>query len=95
MRELFDEVREKSTLTWNAMAVAYNRHGDFESADRILPQMPEKNVACWNNVITGHEFGDVAAAKKAFDTMPERDSVSMEFDVCWLYSHQELQKCCH
>ena len=75
--EVFDEMREKSTVTWNAMAVAYNRCGDFESADRILSQMPEKNVASWNSLITRHvRLGDVATAKKVFDTMLERDSVS-------------------
>ena len=35
-----------------------------------------KTVASWNSVITRHmRLGDVATARKVFDTMPERDSV--------------------
>lgn len=77
-RMVFDEMGvRRSTVTWNAMAVGYSRLGDFDSADWVFGQTPEKDVSSWNGVITRRvRSGDVAGARKVFEKMPERDSVS-------------------
>ncbi|KAJ0966367.1 hypothetical protein J5N97_027505 [Dioscorea zingiberensis] len=76
-RQVFDEMAEKTPVSWNTLIAAYDRCGDFESADRMLRSMPKKNVSSWNGLITRYvRMGDIDAAKKVFDEMPQRDAIS-------------------
>ncbi|XP_039132056.1 pentatricopeptide repeat-containing protein At1g74630-like [Dioscorea cayenensis subsp. rotundata] len=76
-RKVFDEMTERTVVSWNTLISAYDRCGDFESADQLLCLMPEKNVSSWNALITRYvRMGDIDAAKKVFDEMPQRDAIS-------------------
>jgi pentatricopeptide repeat protein len=59
------------------MISAYDRIGDYESADYLLETMPNKNVVSWNTLIGRYiRLGNVEAARRVFGCMPERDAVS-------------------
>ncbi|KAF7809364.1 pentatricopeptide repeat-containing protein [Senna tora] len=76
-RHLFDEMSNRTLVSWNIMISAYNRINDFESADYLLKSMPHKNVVSWNTLITKNiRLGNIEAARRVFYSMPERDVVS-------------------
>ncbi|XP_054777894.1 pentatricopeptide repeat-containing protein At5g15300-like isoform X2 [Prosopis cineraria] len=76
-RLLFDEMSNRSLVSWNIMISAYNRIDDYESADYLLKSMPGKNVVSWNTLIARYiRIGNIEAAGKVFHLMPERNAVS-------------------
>lgn len=76
-RKVFDEMAEKTLVSWNAMITAYDRSGDQAAAERLFREMPERNVTSWNGMIARHvRVGDTRAAQILFDEMPERDAIS-------------------
>ncbi|XP_010922730.1 pentatricopeptide repeat-containing protein At5g15300 [Elaeis guineensis] len=75
--KVFDEMVERTTVSYNIMIAAYDRNGEQELADRLFYQMEEKSVVSWNSMITRHvRLGDVNAARKIFDEMSQRDAIS-------------------
>uniref|UniRef100_A0A2P2Q2U6 Pentatricopeptide repeat-containing protein n=1 Tax=Rhizophora mucronata TaxID=61149 RepID=A0A2P2Q2U6_RHIMU len=52
-RKLFDEMSEKSVVSWTAMISGYARIGEIESAMYLFNQIPERDVPSWNAVIAG------------------------------------------
>uniref|UniRef100_A0A7N0TA22 Pentatricopeptide repeat-containing protein n=1 Tax=Kalanchoe fedtschenkoi TaxID=63787 RepID=A0A7N0TA22_KALFE len=52
-RQLFDEMPERNTVTWNVMISGYARAGDLVQARLVFDRMPEKGVASWAALISG------------------------------------------
>lgn len=52
-RILFDEISEKSVVSWTAMMSGYTRVGEMGNAISIFERMPERDVPSWNAVIGG------------------------------------------
>ncbi|XP_061342156.1 pentatricopeptide repeat-containing protein At5g15300-like [Gastrolobium bilobum] len=76
-QHLFDEITNRSLVSWNIMISAYDCIGDYKSADYLLESMPHKNVVSWNTLIARYiRLGDVEEARRVFRFMPERDAVS-------------------
>ncbi|XP_059644358.1 pentatricopeptide repeat-containing protein At5g15300-like [Cornus florida] len=76
-RQVFDEMTDKSTISWNTMISAYDQVGDFSSADLLLESMPGKNVVSWNTLIARYvRLNNIEAARSIFEEMPVRDAVS-------------------
>ncbi|XP_024172584.1 pentatricopeptide repeat-containing protein At5g66520 [Rosa chinensis] len=61
--KLFDEMPEKSTVTWNTMISGYSRTGNVERATLVFEEMPVRDVASWCAMIAAyvnngkHELG--------------------------------------
>ncbi|XP_004293856.1 PREDICTED: pentatricopeptide repeat-containing protein At5g66520-like [Fragaria vesca subsp. vesca] len=61
--QLFDEMPEKSTVTWNTMISGYSRKGNVERARLVFEEMPLRDVSSWNAMIAAyvnnrkHELG--------------------------------------
>ncbi|XP_017223796.1 pentatricopeptide repeat-containing protein At2g44880 [Daucus carota subsp. sativus] len=76
-RKLFDEMVEKSEVSWTALIGGYARSGDVDSVKDLFNQMPEKDTAAYNMMIDVFvKLGDVDSARSLFDQMPERSVVS-------------------
>lgn len=76
-QNLFDEISNRSLVSWNIMISAYHRVNNSKSADYLLESMPLKNVVSWNTVIGRYiRSGDIEGARRVFQVMPERDVVS-------------------
>ncbi|TKY67723.1 Pentatricopeptide repeat-containing protein [Spatholobus suberectus] len=76
-QHLFDEISNRSLVSWNIMISAYDRVNDSKSADYLLESMPQKNVVSWNTVIARYiRLGNMEGARRVFQVMPERDVVS-------------------
>ncbi|XP_040991341.1 pentatricopeptide repeat-containing protein At2g44880 [Juglans microcarpa x Juglans regia] len=76
-RMLFEEMTERSLVSWTALICGYVRSGDISKARLLFDQMPEKDAALFNAMIDGHvKFGEMGLAKKLFDEMPDKNVVS-------------------
>ncbi|KAL3513147.1 hypothetical protein ACH5RR_025864 [Cinchona calisaya] len=52
-RYVFDEMSERSIVTWNSLLSGCFRCGDVDGARRIFNEMPERNVVSWTTMING------------------------------------------
>lgn len=54
-RKLFDEMRERTVVTWTAMVSRYIRIGDVDNAVVLFESMPDwgRDVPSWNAIIAG------------------------------------------
>lgn len=52
-RSVFDEMDERTVVSWNSLLSGYIRCGDIDGARRIFDEMPERNVISWTTMISG------------------------------------------
>lgn len=52
-RQMFDEMLERSVVSWTAMISGYAKLGNVESAMELFESMPERDVPAWNALIAG------------------------------------------
>jgi pentatricopeptide repeat protein len=52
-RSVFDEMDERTVVSWNSLLAGYIRCGDIDEARRIFDEMPERNVISWTTMISG------------------------------------------
>ncbi|KAL3824954.1 hypothetical protein ACJIZ3_020983 [Penstemon smallii] len=79
-RNLFDELSQRNTVTWNSMLSGYVGRREIAKARNLFDEMPEKDVVSWNLMISGYVSCRgrryVEEGRYLFDRMPERDFVS-------------------
>ncbi|KAF2285551.1 hypothetical protein GH714_005428 [Hevea brasiliensis] len=76
-QDLFDEMPQRNTVTWNAMIRGYFQNGQSQKALSLFNVMPERDIYTYNIVISGlMQYGDLDGARELFDGMPFRDVVS-------------------
>ncbi|CAM8971551.1 unnamed protein product [Rhodiola kirilowii] len=51
--QLFDEMPERNTVTWNTMISGHAKSGDLIEACLLFEKMPEKGVGSWSALIAG------------------------------------------
>ncbi|OWM90804.1 pentatricopeptide repeat-containing protein At2g44880-like [Punica granatum] len=85
-RKVFDEMPERSLVSWTALVGGYVKSGDISTARKLFEQMPEKDLAAFNLIIDGYvKLGEMESAKRLFDEMPERNVItctSMIYGYC-------------
>ncbi|OWM79502.1 putative pentatricopeptide repeat-containing protein At3g15930 [Punica granatum] len=88
-RGVFNRMRGKNLVSWNAMMKAYTRAGDLASAQALFDQMPRRDVISWTSMITGYAqancfsdsvklFQDMMAAK----VKPDKVTVASVLSAC-------------
>ncbi|KAL0459864.1 UNVERIFIED_CONTAM: Pentatricopeptide repeat-containing protein, mitochondrial [Sesamum latifolium] len=67
-----------STAIASSSQIAYYvRLGEIEAARKLFEQIPNKNIAAWNSIISGYfQNSQPVEAQRLFDEMPERNTVS-------------------
>ncbi|KAL4572477.1 hypothetical protein LXL04_019255 [Taraxacum kok-saghyz] len=53
-RVLFDEMPEKTIVTWNTMITGFSRSGNVTKARSMFDEMPTRNTASWSAMITSY-----------------------------------------
>ncbi|KAL1531742.1 Pentatricopeptide repeat-containing protein [Salvia divinorum] len=87
-RDVFDEIPEPNTVTWNALLTAFFRRGDVGGAERVFAAMPAKSPTSYNLMLGGYtKLGEFALAGKVFDEMPLKDEVSWSTMILGLAQH--------
>ncbi|KAL3626305.1 hypothetical protein CASFOL_029854 [Castilleja foliolosa] len=48
---VFNQMPDKSIVSWNSLIAGVARKGDVESAKKMFDEMPERNIVSWNTMI--------------------------------------------
>ncbi|XP_020519253.1 pentatricopeptide repeat-containing protein At2g44880 [Amborella trichopoda] len=76
-QRLFEDMRERSLVSWTTIVAAFARAGDMAMAENLFRAMPDKDLIAYNAMIDGYvKAMDMTSAKEVFDEMPERNVVS-------------------
>jgi pentatricopeptide repeat protein len=52
-RYVFDDMTQRSVVSWNSILAGYVRCGDFDAAMKVFDEMPIRNVVSWTTMIAG------------------------------------------
>lgn len=52
-RHVFDDMSQRSVVSWNSILAGYVRCGDFDGAGGVFDEMPCRNVVSWTTMIAG------------------------------------------
>lgn len=77
-KKVFDEMSERSVVTWNSLLLGSFRCGDVDGARRIFEEMPGRNVVSWTTMIAG--CAQNGRSKEALTLFREMQHESVEFD---------------
>ncbi|KAL8234932.1 hypothetical protein R6Q59_021032 [Mikania micrantha] len=76
-QKLFDEMPERSQVSWTALVCGYAKCGEMDNASMFFDQMPKKDTAAFNAMIDAYvKVGDMNRANSLFNEMPEKNVVS-------------------
>ncbi|XP_016194180.1 pentatricopeptide repeat-containing protein At2g44880 [Arachis ipaensis] len=76
-RKVFDEMSERSVVSWTAVIAGYVRCGDMSEARKLFYEMPEKDSAAVNVMIDGYvKLGCMDLAKDLFEKMGDKNVIS-------------------
>lgn len=81
-RKVFDGIRDKNVVSWNAMLDGYAKCGDTGSARALFDSMTERDVVSWSSLIDGYvKAEEYSEAMALFDRMrmigPRANDVTM------------------
>ncbi|KAK2981383.1 hypothetical protein RJ640_003343 [Escallonia rubra] len=77
-RKVFDEMTERSVVSWNSMLAGFVRCVDFDGARRVFDQMPERNVVSWTTMVSG--YAQNGRCKQALALFREMQRARVELD---------------
>ncbi|GER27906.1 tetratricopeptide repeat protein [Striga asiatica] len=76
-QDLFDEIPEPDTVSYNIMLSCYFRNAQIDSAKDLFDRIPAKDAASWNTMITGLSRNrEMSDAQKLFHIMPGKNAVT-------------------
>jgi len=52
-RYVFDDMTQRSVVSWNSLLAGYVKCGDFDAARKVFEEMPVRNVVSWTTMISG------------------------------------------
>ncbi|PRQ32894.1 putative tetratricopeptide-like helical domain, DYW domain-containing protein [Rosa chinensis] len=91
-RAVFDNMKQKTIVSWTTMIVGYAKHGFLEIAHRLLYEVPESNVVPWNAMIGA--YVQARRSKEALALFHEMQSRNISPDeitmVCCLSACSQL-----
>ena len=75
--KVFDEMPERSVVSWTAVIAGYVRCGDMSEARKLFDEMPERDSAAVNVMIDGYvKLGRMGLAKDLFEKMGDKNVIS-------------------
>ncbi|KAI4343903.1 hypothetical protein L6164_011198 [Bauhinia variegata] len=77
-RHMFDDMSQRSIVSWNSMLAGYIRYSNFDEARRIFDEMPHRNVVSWTTMIAG--CAQNGKSKQALSFFREMRRARVELD---------------
>ncbi|XP_057780707.1 pentatricopeptide repeat-containing protein At5g66520-like [Salvia miltiorrhiza] len=77
-KKVFDEMPERSVVTWNSLLLGSFRCGDVDGARAIFEVMPGRNVVSWTTMISGCTQN--GRSKEALILFRQMQHENVEFD---------------
>ncbi|XP_030465967.1 pentatricopeptide repeat-containing protein At5g66520-like [Syzygium oleosum] len=69
-RVLFDEMPQRTTVSWNTMITGFAKSGDVEKARSVFAEMPRRDVSSWSAMIAAYvNYGSVVSGLVLFREM--------------------------
>lgn len=69
-RYVFDDMTQRSVVSWNSLLVGYVKCGDFDAARNVFEEIPVRNVVSWTTMIAGYaQNGKCVEALSLFGQM--------------------------
>ncbi|XP_010449705.1 PREDICTED: pentatricopeptide repeat-containing protein At4g16835, mitochondrial isoform X2 [Camelina sativa] len=94
--QLFDEIPEPDTFSYNIMLSCHVRNENFEKAQSFFDRIPFKDAASWNTMITGYaRRGEMEKARELFYSMTEKNEVSWNAMISGYIECGDLEKASH
>uniref|UniRef100_A0A2N9FV30 Pentatricopeptide repeat-containing protein n=1 Tax=Fagus sylvatica TaxID=28930 RepID=A0A2N9FV30_FAGSY len=88
-KEVFDRMRERNIVSWNAMIMGYAKVGNLVAAQKLFDEMPKRDVISWTSMITGYsQANQFADAVRLFQEMmaakvkPDEITVASVLSAC-------------
>lgn len=88
-RGVFDRMRERNIVSWNAMIMGYTKVGNLVVARKFFDEMPDRDVVSWTAMITGYsQANQHSDAVKLFQEMmaakvkPDEITVASVLSAC-------------
>ncbi|XP_020583484.1 putative pentatricopeptide repeat-containing protein At3g15930 isoform X2 [Phalaenopsis equestris] len=95
-QKLFDEMKERNSITMNVMIATFAKAGDLVAAKKMFDSMPEKDLVSWSSMITGYsQSKNFSEALEHFRQMQKTKIKPDEFVVVSVLSacaHQAAHK---
>ncbi|PON57841.1 Tetratricopeptide-like helical domain containing protein [Trema orientale] len=88
-REMFDKMRERNVVSWNALIMGYSKVENLVVARELFNEMPKRDVVSWTAMITGYSQANRhAEAVRLFQEMmaakvkPDEITISSVISAC-------------
>ncbi|KAL7598083.1 hypothetical protein Lser_V15G24943 [Lactuca serriola] len=90
-QKLFDEMPERSQVSWTALVSGYAKCGEIDNARMFFNQMPKKDTPAFNAMIDAYvKVGDMTQASSLFNEMWEKDVVSWTSMIDGFCNHGDI-----
>ncbi|KAK6920908.1 Pentatricopeptide repeat [Dillenia turbinata] len=76
--KVFDEMSERTVVSWNSLLNGCVRSGDVDGAWRVFDSMPERNVVSWTTMISG--FAQNGRCRQALNLFHAMRRARVELD---------------
>ncbi|KAF8113853.1 hypothetical protein N665_0045s0092 [Sinapis alba] len=92
-RSVFDEMPQRSDVSWTALICGYARCGEVEVASKLFDEMPEaKDIVIYNAMMDGYvKSGDMTSARRLFDEMSNKTVITWTTMIHGYCNNKELE----
>ncbi|KAK9281324.1 hypothetical protein L1049_004223 [Liquidambar formosana] len=91
-RQLFDDMSQRDSVSWNSMITGYTQNGRLDEAQSLFNVFTGKNVRTWTAMLSGYaKHGRIEEAWGVFEAMPERNVVSWNAMISGYVQNGELK----
>lgn len=88
-RRVFDRMRDRNMVSWNAMIMGYGKAGNLVAARKLFDDMPHRDVISWTSMISSYsQAGQFGKAVRLFQEMmvtkvkPDEITVASVLSAC-------------
>ncbi|XP_031489420.1 pentatricopeptide repeat-containing protein At4g16835, mitochondrial-like [Nymphaea colorata] len=91
-KKVFDEMPERTIVTWNSMLAGYAKPGSLAAAREFFDRIPHPDVVSWNTMMSCYiQNGELEAAFEVFNRMAVKDTTSWNTMISGLSRSRRME----